>query len=58
MQQVKKLEIARQLADYRKIVAALPNGAILDTNRPLADVVDALNRLILVRYLNRGTAPG
>lgn len=50
-------EIARQLADYRKIVAALPNGAILDTNRPLADVVDALNRLILVRYLNRATAP-
>lgn len=47
-------ETARQLEAYRKLVEALPNGVILDANKPFADVVEALNRVVLTHYSSRG----
>ena len=49
-------ETARQLDAYRKLVEALPNGVIIDANKPFVQVVEALNRVVLKCYLKRGTA--
>ncbi len=49
-------ETARQLRAYRKLVEELPNGLIIDANKPFAQVVKTLNYLILNLYLKRGTA--
>ena len=51
-------ETARQLHAYRALVGRLPNGVILDANRPFSEVVDALNRLLLARSMSRGVQRG
>lgn len=50
-------ETARQLDAYRKLVEALPNGVIIDANKPFAQVVEALNRVVLKCYLERSRVP-
>ena len=50
-------EIARQLRAYRKLVEALPNGVIVDANKPFVQVVEALNGVVLECYLKRAPIP-
>ena len=48
-------ETERQLLAYRKLVASLPNGVIIDANKLFSEVVEDLNQLLLNRYLKRQT---
>jgi thymidylate kinase len=40
-------ETERQLREYRAVVQAMPNGRLVDATKPLADVINDVNQLIL-----------
>ena len=46
-------ETARQLDAYRILVRALPNGIVINADKPFADVVADLNGQILAYYFKR-----
>jgi len=48
-------ETERQRAAYEAAVARLPNGYIIDTNRPLEEVVDEVEDLVLTYLRNRSS---
>jgi len=54
-QEVEFKETKRQREAYRALVSALPNGHVVDANRPLPPVVEDVRRILLL-YLAHRTA--
>ena len=57
-QEVAPAEVARQCDAYRALVSSLPNGKIVDASRDLPHVVDAVERIILARLMERADGAG